>query len=124
MILAIGGVPPFSGFPGKVLIFKGAIENGNYIGLGLMIVTSLIAMYSLFRILFVMYFGDQDGEEVDFKKIPKYRTGILGILVAVVLLMGIAAPLVLQVTENATSLNMDEHKFHQNVNTHLKEGSN
>lgn len=68
MIFAIGGVPPFSGFPGKVLIFKGAIENGNYIGLGLMIVTSLIAMYSLFRILFLMYFGDQDGEEVEFKK--------------------------------------------------------
>lgn len=67
MIFAIGGVPPFSGFPGKVLIFKGAIENGNYIGLGLMIVTSLIAMYSLFRILFLMYFGDQDGEEVEFK---------------------------------------------------------
>ena len=29
MIFAIGGVPPFSGFPGKVLIFQGAIENGN-----------------------------------------------------------------------------------------------
>lgn len=47
VIFAIGGVPPFSGFPGKVLIFQGAITNGNYIGLALMIVTSLIAMYSL-----------------------------------------------------------------------------
>lgn len=44
VIFAIGGVPPFSGFPGKVLIFQGAITNGNYIGLALMIVTSLIAM--------------------------------------------------------------------------------
>ncbi|MCW1007014.1 proton-conducting transporter transmembrane domain-containing protein, partial [Streptococcus anginosus] len=25
MIFALGGVPPFSGFPGKVLIFQGAI---------------------------------------------------------------------------------------------------
>ena len=50
VIFAIGGVPPFSGFPGKVLIFQGAITNGNYIGLALMIVTSLIAMYSLFRV--------------------------------------------------------------------------
>lgn len=124
MIFAIGGVPPFSGFPGKVLIFKGAIENGNYIGLGLMIVTSLIAMYSLFRILFLMYFGDQDGEEVEFKKIPKHRKGILGILVVVILLMGIGAPGVLNVTENATKMNMDEHQFHQIVNTHLKEGDN
>ncbi|MDN8806992.1 proton-conducting transporter membrane subunit, partial [Staphylococcus aureus] len=52
MILAIGGVPPFSGFPGKVFIFKGAVENGNYIGLTLMILTSLIGMFSLFRIFF------------------------------------------------------------------------
>ncbi|MQK60328.1 cation:proton antiporter, partial [Escherichia coli] len=29
MIFAIGGVPPFSGFPGKVLIFQGALQNGN-----------------------------------------------------------------------------------------------
>ncbi len=46
MIFAIGGVPPFSGFPGKVLISKVPMQNGNYIGLALMIITSLIAMYS------------------------------------------------------------------------------
>ena len=121
MVFAIGGVPPFSGFPGKVLIFQGAIQNGNYIGLALMILTSLLAMYSLFRVMFVMYFGDIDGEEVKFKEIPPHRKGILGILVAVVLAMGIAAPVVLKVTDNATNLNMKEHVFQENVNSHLKE---
>lgn len=121
MVFAIGGVPPFSGFPGKVLIFQGAIQNGNYIGLALMILTSLLAMYSLFRVMFVMYFGDTDGEEVKFKEIPPHRKGILGILVAVVLAMGIAAPVVLKVTDNATNLNMKEHVFQENVNSHLKE---
>lgn len=86
-----------------------------------MIVTSLIAMYSLFRVMFVMYFGDSDGEEVKFKKIPAHRKGILGLLVAVVLAMGIAAPVILKVTENATNLNMKEHVFQENVNPHLKE---
>ena len=121
MVFAIGGVPPLSGFPGKVLIFQGAIQNGNYIGLALMILTSLLAMYSLFRVMFVMYFGDTDGEEVKFKEIPPHRKGILGILVAVVLAMGIAAPVVLKVTDNATNLNMKEHVFQENVNSHLKE---
>lgn len=121
MVFAIGGVPPFSGFPGKVLIFQGAIQNGNYIGLALMILTSLLAMYSLFRVMFVMYFGDTDGEEVKFKEIPPHRKDILGILVAVVLAMGIAAPVVLKVTDNATNLNMKEHVFQENVNSHLKE---
>lgn len=121
VIFAIGGVPPFSGFPGKVLIFKGAIQNGNYIGLALMVITSLIAMYSLFRVMFVMYFGDSDGEEVKFKAIPSYRKSILGILVVVVFAMGIAAPAVLKITNNATNLNMKEHVFQENVNPHLKE---
>ena len=121
VIFAIGGVPPFSGFPGKVLIFQGAITNGNYIGLALMIVTSLIAMYSLFRVMFIMYFGDADGEQVQFRPLPIYRKGLLSVLVVVILAMGIAAPVVLKVTEDATNLNMKEDVFQKNVNTHLKE---
>lgn len=121
VIFAIGGVPPFSGFPGKVLIFQGAITNGNYIGLALMIVTSLIAMYSLFRVMFIMYFGDADGEQVQFRPLPIYRKCLLSVLVVVVLAMGIAAPVVLKVTEDATNLNMKEDVFQKNVNTHLKE---
>ena len=109
MILAIGGVPPFSGFPGKVFIFKGAVENGNYIGLTLMILTSLIGMFSLFRIFFTMYLGNADkGEHIDFKPIPKYRKGLIGILVAAIIGMGLAAPLIFKVTDNATHLNMDD----------------
>ncbi len=120
MIFAIGGVPPFSGFPGKVLIFQGALQNGNYIGLALMIITSLIAMYSLFRILFYMYFGDKDGEEVHFKKIPQYRKGILSILVVVVIAIGIAAPVLLKITNDATELNTNDQLYQKLVNPHLK----
>ncbi|MGZ0075498.1 proton-conducting transporter transmembrane domain-containing protein [Staphylococcus aureus] len=55
MIFAIGGVPPFSGFPGEASLFQGALQNGNYIGLALMIITSLIAMYSLLGIVTFLY---------------------------------------------------------------------
>ena len=120
MILAIGGVPPLSGFPGKVFIFEGAIENGNYIGLSLMIITSLIAMFSLFRIFFVMYLGnEQRGKTIVFKKIPQYRKALIGILVATIIAMGIAAPLIFKVTEDATHLNMDDGLFEKMVNPHL-----
>ena len=120
MILAIGGVPPFSGFPVKVFIFKGAVENGNYIGLTLMILTSLIGMFSLFRIFFTMYLGNADkGEHIDFKPIPKYRKGLIGILVAAIIGMGLAAPLIFKVTDNATHLNMDDGLYEKMVNPHL-----
>lgn len=86
----------------------------------LMIITSLIAMYSLFRILFYMYFGDKDGEEVNFKKIPLYRKRILSILVVVVIAIGIAAPVVLNVTSDATELNTSDQLYQKLVNPHLK----
>ena len=123
MILAIGGVPPFSGFPGKVFIFKGAIENGNYIGLALMIITSLIAMFSLFRIFFVMYLGNESkGEAIVFNKIPTYRKNLIGVLVAMIIVMGLAAPLLFKVTDNATHLNMDDGLYEKMVNPHLIKG--
>jgi len=120
MILAIGGVPPFSGFPGKVFIFEGALENGNYIGLALMILTSLIAMFSLFRIFFTMYLGNaQKGEPLEFKSVPTYRKGLIGVLVATILAMGLAAPLIFKVTDNATHMNMDDGLYEKMVNPHL-----
>ena len=104
-----------------MLIFQGAVQNGNYIGLALMILTSLLAMYSLFRILFIMYFGDADGEQVDYNPVPVHRKSIIGILAIVVLVMGLAAPAVMNVTKNATELNTNDAYFHHLVNPHLKE---
>ena len=119
MIFAIGGVPRLvDSLVGANL--SGAIQNGNYIGLALMIVTSLIAMYSLFRVMFVMYLVILMVKRSNLRRF-QHRKGILGLLVAVVLAMGIAAPVILKVTENATNLNMKEHVFQENVNPHLKE---
>lgn len=120
MILAIGGVPPFSGFPGKLYIFNGAIENSNYIGLALLIITSLIAMYSLFRIFFVMYSGDEEnGKEIKYNRIPRYRKGVIGVIAGAVVLLGIFAPAVFKVTSEATHLNLDDGVYEQTVNPHL-----
>ena len=41
--------------------------------------------------MFIMYFGDADGEQVQFRPLPIYRKGLLSVLVVVVLAMGIAA---------------------------------
>ena len=39
--------------------------------------------------MFIMYFGDADGEQVQFRPLPIYRKGLLSVLVVVVLAMGI-----------------------------------
>ena len=44
-----------------------------------------------------MYFGDAD-EQVDYNPLPAHRKGMIGITV-VVLVMGLAAPIVMNVTK-------------------------
>ncbi|QLK85420.1 Na+/H+ antiporter subunit D [Staphylococcus sp. 17KM0847] len=121
--LAIGGVPPFSGFPGKLLIFLGAIEHQHYIGLVLMIITSLIGMYSLFRIFFYMYAGDASkGAIVDYKPIKPIRKQIVLFLTAITLVIGLMAPVIFKATDLATKMNMDVQVYEKMVNPELRGG--
>lgn len=119
--LAIGGVPPFSGFPGKLFIFIGAIEHQHFIGLTLMIVTSLIGMYSLFRVFFYMYAGNEEkGAELTYHPIRPVRKRIIMIMTGVVLLIGLAAPVIMKATEQATAMNMNVDQYIEMVNPELR----
>ncbi|MBI5975129.1 Na+/H+ antiporter subunit D [Staphylococcus canis] len=121
--LAIGGVPPLSGFPGKLLIFLGALESQHYVGLILMIVTSLVGMYSLFRVFFYMYAGQQEvNQESDYKPIKRIRKRVVGFMTGIVLIIGLCAPLVMKVTTSATSENLDVESYVKAVNPDLEEG--
>lgn len=55
-----------------------------------------------------MYFGDKDGEEVNFKKILLYWKRILSILVVVVIVIGIVVFVVLNVISDVIELNMSD----------------
>ncbi|UPS50827.1 cation:proton antiporter, partial [Staphylococcus aureus] len=49
-----------------------------------------------------------------------YRKGILSILVVVVIAIGIAAPVLLKITNDATELNTNDQLYQKLVNPHLK----
>ena len=78
-----------------------------------MIITSLIAMYSLFRILFICILEIKMGRKLILRK-SHYIEKILSILVVVVIAIGIAAPVVLNVTSDATELNTSD-QLYQNL---------
>ena len=50
----------------------------------------------------------------------QYRKGILSILVVVVIAIGIAAPVLLKITNDATELNTNDQLYQKLVNPHLK----
>src|SRR5699024_7078985 len=50
VMLSLAGVPPLSGFIGKVLVGQGAVEAGSYILLALGFISSIFVLYSLLRV--------------------------------------------------------------------------
>lgn len=71
VILSLAGIPPLSGFIGKVLIGQGTIDSGAYILLTLSFVSALFVLYSLLRIFMNCFWGEtmmSEEDEVPLKK--------------------------------------------------------
>lgn len=56
--IALAGIPPLSGFPGKLLILQGGFENGDYILAGIALLTSFLLLYSLLRLFMRVFWGE------------------------------------------------------------------
>lgn len=70
-MLSLTGIPPFSGFLGKILIGQGTIESENYLLLALSFISSLFVLYSLLRIFMESFWGEtmiSEENEVPLKK--------------------------------------------------------
>ncbi|RHW32776.1 Na+/H+ antiporter subunit D [Lysinibacillus yapensis] len=91
LMLALAGIPPFSGFIGKVLIGQGAIEAHSYILLALGFASSIIVLYSLLRIFLASFFGETTISPEDKKPIPKGAYTSFILLAISIIYLGIGA---------------------------------
>ncbi len=73
-MLALAGIPPLSGFLGKLYIGQGAVEAGSYILLALAFLSGILVLYSLLRIFMNTFWGETIISEED--EIP-LRKGLL-----------------------------------------------
>lgn len=71
VMLALAGVPPLSGFIGKVLISEGAIEGGAFVLLALALLSSLFVLYSILRIFKNSFWGETIISKEDQVPLPK-----------------------------------------------------
>ena len=91
VMLALAGIPPLSGFMGKVLIGQGAIEAGSYVLLALGFASSIIVLYSLLRIFLASFFGETTTSFEDRKPIPKGAYWAFILLAATIVYAGVGA---------------------------------
>lgn len=57
-VLSLTGIPPLSGFIGKVLLGQATIETGSYVLLGLSFASGLVVLYSLLRVFMSCFWGE------------------------------------------------------------------
>ena len=101
VMCALAGIPPLSGFLGKVLIGQGAIEGENYVLLTLGFASSVIVLYSLLRIFLASFFGETTISEADKKPIPKLAMVSFALLAIIIISIGIVAEGVAPFVEDA-----------------------
>ena len=101
VMCALAGIPPLSGFLGKVLIGQGAIEGENYVLLTLGFASSVIVLYSLLRIFLASFFGETTISEADKKPIPKLAMVSFVLLAIIIISIGIAAEGIAPFVEDA-----------------------
>ncbi len=93
LTLALVGIPPLSGFAGKVLIIRGALDTGmltlSLIGLG----SSFLVLYSLIKVFRQAFWGNEPENEQP-KVSLKWASAVAGGLLVLVIAMGIGSELV------------------------------
>lgn len=70
-MLSLAGIPPFSGFIGKVFIGQGAIETGSFVILIAAFLSGIFVLYSLLRIFLNCFWGEtiiNEDDDVPLKK--------------------------------------------------------
>lgn len=86
-MFSMAGVPPLSGFFGKLLVFAAAVQSGLWMLAVIGILTSIVGLYYYWRVVKVMYL---DQPEPAFDRRPpslSYVTGAMGLLTALFLLV-------------------------------------
>src|SRR5690625_1346135 len=81
--LSLTGIPPLSGFIGKMLIGLGAIETESYLLLTVSFLSSLVVLYSLIRIFMSCFWGETIISEEEEQPLHK------GILIPCIFLVGL-----------------------------------
>ena len=102
VMCALIGIPPLSGFLGKVLIGQGAIEAENYLLLFLGFGSSIVVLYSLLRIFLASFFGETVISETVEKPIPLTATTSFIGLAILIIALGVGAEWIVPIIHEAT----------------------
>lgn len=103
VMLALVGIPPLSGFVGKILIGQGTIEANSYVLLFLGFASSLAVLYSLLKVFLSSFFGEAIITNEDKKPIPFFSMVSFVALAICIVGIGLFAEPLLAYVQDATN---------------------
>lgn len=110
--ISLAGVPPFSGFAGKLMIIKGAFESEHYIGGCIVLLSSLVVLYSVIRIFIYGFWGEKKEyqPEKDTKS-TRYLLFPISILIVISIMYGVGAEVVNSYVSDASDVLTNPSKY-------------
>ncbi|WP_077214450.1 Na+/H+ antiporter subunit D [Bacillus dakarensis] len=93
--MALAGIPPLSGFIGKVLIVKGGFEGESYVGAAIVLMSSLLVLFSIMKIFINGFWGEDRSYDVKEKAPVKWLLISPVILVILSALYGLGSEAIL-----------------------------
>jgi multicomponent Na+:H+ antiporter subunit D len=88
---ALAGVPPLSGFFAKFILFKAGIESGQYVIVGVAVITAMLTLYSMVKIwneAFLKETPTQDSYTKALSSHPSAKLKFLHFLPSIILGLG------------------------------------
>ncbi|WP_404429107.1 Na+/H+ antiporter subunit D [Sutcliffiella horikoshii] len=113
--LALAGIPPLSGFVGKILLAQGGLEQEHYIFVGVMLFSSLLVLYSVMKIFMNCFFREEVLSPKEEKGTTKGLVYPSVILIALSAFLGLGAEFVYPYVFEAAETLMDPSIYIQAV---------
>lgn len=109
--LSLAGVPPFPGFFGKLFIVESAFDNGHAIAAIIVLLSSLIVLYSVMKI-FIKVFWGEPSEPIELKNIKSDKLLFAAVgMVVVSTVFGLSADFLFPIFEMAAESFYDPSSY-------------
>lgn len=105
-LLSLGGIPPFAGFIGKLLVFSAAMQNGFAWLAVVAVINSVISLYYYLKVLKVAFLNKPLFDASVFEIGFPWRIGLIVCILGILVLGVILAPWYSWASQAAFSLNI------------------